>query len=397
MTSKPKPGWLFFLPWSLEAVGGVNRVVIELCREMHRQGEYRPFVLISSWPDSHARFVDKDFYTEIHYRIREPLSESNTIKATLLFLMYLPIELIRLKLMFKRYNIRVLNPHYFTMASLLLFTYRKVFGKSVRMVVSLHGTDLSTLENISRIRRYILLFTLKRVDAVVTCSEGLKRRLIELSSLADSAVCSIPNGFSADMCSNSTIKHIESYDVGLPEKPYILSVGTFDQVKGFDTLIRAYSLLAGDRPDIDLVLVGRSASSLPDVLALIQKYDLHKRVHIFTDVAPQSMPLFYRKASIFVLASRHEAFGIVLLEAAVNRVPIISTRTMGGTEIISDGVDGMLVCIDDIGSLRDAIADLLENSSKAVGCAQRMYKKVLDKYTWERTCMSYASLINREL
>ncbi|GEM_PF-1149154 len=392
-----KPGWLFFLPWSLESVGGVNRVVIELCREMHRQGEYRPFVLIDSWPDSHARFVDKDFYTEIHYRIREPLTESNTIKATLLFLMHLPVELTRLKLMFKRYNIRVLNPHYFTMASSLLFTYRKVFGKSVRMVISLHGTDLFTLENISRIRSYILLFMLKRVDAVVTCSEGLKRKLIELGSLSDSAVCSIPNGFSSDMRSKSTVKQLESSDVNLPEKPYILSVGTFDQVKGFDTLIRAFSLLAVDRPDIDLVLVGRSASSLPAIFAQIQKYSLHKRVHIFTDVAPQSMPLFYRKASIFVLASRHEAFGIVLLEAAVNRVPIISTRTMGGTEIISDDVDGILVGIDDIGSLRDAIADFLENSSKAGGCAQRMYKKVLDKYTWEKACMSYASLINRDL
>lgn len=382
-----KPGWLFFLPWSLESVGGVNRVVVELCREMHRQGEYHPFIMIDSWEDSHARIVDKDFYTEIHYRIREPLTESNTVKASLLFLAYLPTELIRLRLMFKKYNIQVLNPHYFTLSASLLAVYRYVFGRSVKILASLHGADLLAIEASPPSKRFVYLAMLRRMDQVVTCSNGLKKKAAKLGE--GLRLHAIPNGFSDDV-SRST--PIEDAGPTLPKSPYILSVATFENKKGLDVLIAAYYRLTPENPELELVLVGRSGPALREIQVQIEKLCLQSRVHIFTDVFPHTMAAFYQHALMFVLPSRYEPFGIVLLEAAVNRVPVISTRTMGGGEIISDGENGLLVDIEDQTALQLAIEQFINDPVMAERLSESLYSKVVVTYTWERACDAYIAL-----
>ena len=82
---------------------------------------------------------------------------------------------------------------------------------------------------------------------------------------------------------------------------------------------------------------------------------------------PQSI---IRGADILVCPSRHEPFGNVIAEGMACGKPVISTQTNGGCELIEDGVNGLLVPVDDVDALADALAQLTRDVALAAQLAE---------------------------
>lgn len=103
--------------------------------------------------------------------------------------------------------------------------------------------------------------------------------------------------------------------------------------------------------------------------------------------------------SLLVLPSRTESFGIVFPEAWMYDKPVIGARAGGIPEVVSDGVDGLLVPFGDIGALADRIQTLLTDRALALRLGQNGRRKTLDQLTWDRKCallrQVYASVTAR--
>ncbi|MEM4306328.1 MAG: glycosyltransferase family 4 protein, partial [Candidatus Caldarchaeum sp.] len=99
----------------------------------------------------------------------------------------------------------------------------------------------------------------------------------------------------------------------------------------------------------------------------------------------QELNKFFSAADCFVFASLEESFGIVLLEAMLYGLPVVSTRTWGPSEIVVDGETGLLYKPGDSAGLADALMRVYRDParSKAMGEAGR--RRVLEKYTAENT------------
>ena len=113
-----------------------------------------------------------------------------------------------------------------------------------------------------------------------------------------------------------------------------LAVGRFShQHKGFDLLIEAFHLFAQQDSDWKLDIVGEGVEE-ELYRSLIQKYHLEDRViiHPFTN----NIQEYYSKAQVFVLSSRWEGFGLVLVEAMAHGLPIISSDLPTSKEIMND-------------------------------------------------------------
>ena len=145
--------------------------------------------------------------------------------------------------------------------------------------------------------------------------------------------------------------------------PVIAALGRLHENKAFDTLIRAFAAL----PEGVLWLAGEGPqrSMLGD---LVDELGVAGRVAFLGwQEDPQAV---IRGADILVCPSRHEPFGNVIAEGMACGKPVISTRTNGGRELIEDGVNGLLVPVDDTASMADAIAGLIADTALATRLAE---------------------------
>ena len=113
-----------------------------------------------------------------------------------------------------------------------------------------------------------------------------------------------------------------------------LAVGRFSkQHKGFDLLIEAFHLFAQRNKEWKLDIVGEGVEEAL-YRSLIQKYGLEDRViiHPFTN----HVQVYYSNAQVYVLSSRWEGFGLVLVEAMAHGLPIVSSDLPTSKEIMGD-------------------------------------------------------------
>lgn len=149
----------------------------------------------------------------------------------------------------------------------------------------------------------------------------------------------------------------------------VIAVGRYDYQKGFDYLIDAWAIVNKHQPEWVLEIIGGGEwksrlqkqideSGLQDCICL---------------KAPTSdIEEEYRQASMLVMSSRYEGFGMVLVEAQSAGLPVISfTCKCGPRDIITDGMDGFLVAEKDVAGLANTMLCLMqdENMRRSMGMA----------------------------
>lgn len=143
---------------------------------------------------------------------------------------------------------------------------------------------------------------------------------------------------------------------GFPNALWIGSIAELHPTKGLDTLVEAFAAIAHDLPTTVLVIMGDGAE-WAKLQKLVQIYDLPDRVVLTGFVKDASIHL--PALDVFVLPSRSEALGYVLLEAGLASLPSIGTCVGGIPEIIEDGKTGLLVPPEKSIALSQALTELL--------------------------------------
>lgn len=137
----------------------------------------------------------------------------------------------------------------------------------------------------------------------------------------------------------------------------LVAVGRLVPQKGFDLLIEAFARIAADAPEWRLQIWGDG----PDRAALEDQRDrlgLSDRIDL--PGVSRSHGSWVEGADAFVLSSRYEGWGIVLLEAMAAGLPVVSFDCQWGPrEMINDGVDGLIVPREDVAGLGEALARLM--------------------------------------
>jgi len=380
-------GWLFVLPWSPEAIGGVSIVVTELCKAMNLNGQYKPFIMVEDWTVKKPIVVEKEHYSEIRYRLRGCSTQFD--REFISFIIHLPHALFTLWTLFKRYNIKVLNPHYPSLSS-INWALCKFMMKKMDFFISFHGTDLSDI--VKEKKGYkIWGFIFDKADKIISCSKGMSDRVVDAFPKIVKKSEYIHNAIAASLF--ESCKSPLSVDkISLPND-YILLVGTFERQKGQDILIKAFSLVTEQYSELTLVLVGRTSNELLPYKQLAKELSIEDKVYFYENISPQVIATFYKSAKLYVSASRQEAFGMVMLEAAVFKVPVIATKTIGACEIIDDNIDGKLIDIEDTNAMAKQITNLLTDELQSQRLAKALYHKAKYDFTWDKALKKYCSFI----
>lgn len=138
----------------------------------------------------------------------------------------------------------------------------------------------------------------------------------------------------------------------------LVSIAQLREKKGFDLLLAALARARARAPHVDLRLtIGGDGPERAALEAQARELGIGNAV-TFLGALPRADVLeALRAADAFVLASRHETFGIVFIEALAQGLPVLATRS-GGPEGIVTGADGILVPRDDIDALAEGMLAL---------------------------------------
>lgn len=256
--------------------------------------------------------------------------------------------------------------------------------KSLPLVLSLQGETVMDDHDIyeqSAALRTGLRYGLIRADAVTACSRFTLDDAVRRFGLRSGNGLVVPNGveLQGDGCSP------QPFDV--PFDQFVLGLGRVVTKKGFDLLLEAFARLAPQRSTLGLVLAGDgpSRSELTRQAAALGVAD---RVLFPGKLGRAEVAWAMNAADVFVLPSRVEPFGIVVLEALRCGRPVVVSSRGGAGEIVRHEQEGLVADPFDTLQLADAIARLLDDAELASRLGRAGHQRVKD-FDWSSVAAAY--------
>ena len=143
------------------------------------------------------------------------------------------------------------------------------------------------------------------------------------------------------------------------ESKVVIAAGRLVHEKGYDLLIEAFEKVSLKHPDWKLKIFGNGVEK-DKLQQLIQEKKLYNNIYLMHKTSDIINEM--RKASIYALSSRHESFGMVIIEAMSVGIPTVSFNCPGPAEVISNNEDGIVVGAEDVDALADGIIKLIEDN-----------------------------------
>lgn len=158
-----------------------------------------------------------------------------------------------------------------------------------------------------------------------------------------------------------------------PKSKCVISVGSVDQRKAMDTIVRALALVKDKEARLCVVGGGAGLASLRDLASELGVAD---RVDLPGALETGGVLHELNRSKVYVIASRMDTSPNVLTEAHAMGLPVIGTRAGGIPEMIDHGRDGFLVNVDDAKTMAERIDELIANPEMAEQMGQAGRKKV---------------------
>ena len=198
----------------------------------------------------------------------------------------------------------------------------------------------------------------------------------------------LPNGVDAATFANGDARAFREKNGITHDRQIILSVGRIDPQKNQLTLLSAMPQLLRKFSKLHLVLIGPVTveSYGAELLRKINEAGLHNNVSVLPGLPGGSQELVdaFHAADIFCLPSRHEPFGIVVLEAWAAGLPVVAANVGGIPSFTCDGEDILHTDANEPQSFSQAIERLLVDSGLARDIAAKGRHKARTQYDWDR-------------
>ena len=146
----------------------------------------------------------------------------------------------------------------------------------------------------------------------------------------------------------------------IKKKFQFCSVARLHENKGFDILLKAFAIVRQEKPELKLIL-GGDGPEKENLLKLAQTLNVEDAVTFTGALSRENVQLFMAESACFVLSSHVETFGVVVIEALSQGIPVIATKCGGPESIIVPG-DGILVEVANVNALAQAMNEVVENT-----------------------------------
>jgi len=227
------------------------------------------------------------------------------------------------------------------------------------------------------LRWYSFIGMQKRVSRtfshIVTVSERARKDISREFKIPPARFRVVPNGINTDL-------FYPLMGIKRESNRIIVTNSADTPLKGLYYLLQGVAVLARTHP-IKLVVIGTPKKN-GGIVKLIRKLGIGSSVRFTGRISDDEFRRQYARATMAVVPSVYEGFGLPVGEAMACGVPVISTTGGALPEVVGDA--GLLVSPADPGALTKAIKSLLDNPERATALGQAGYERVINHFTWEK-------------
>jgi teichuronic acid biosynthesis glycosyltransferase TuaC len=301
------------------------------------------------------------------------------------FLMYASLRKFVGEILRARFRFDLVDAHYCYPDGVAAVLLGRSLGKPV--VITARGTDVNLIPE-HRIPRRLVRWAAAQAAGLITVSEALRERLIELG-VAGSRIQVLRNGVDLELFAPQD-RAAARRELGLdPDGTIVLSVGWLIPRKGHDVAIRAAAAL----PEVTLVIVGEGPEAIA-LQRLAEQLGSSQRVRFLGPMPQERLATVYNAADVLLLASSREGLPNVVLEALACGTPVVATAVWGTPEIVAAPMAGRLVEQRSPQAIAMALRDLL-----AAPPARAAVRAYAERFAWGPTSAGqirlFRSILNR--
>ncbi len=263
---------------------------------------------------------------------------------------------------------------------------KHVFRKP--LLVTMHSTEIGRREVLHTTTEKMIHETEAWLTyeawRVICCSDYMMQHVKWAYSLPNDKLTMVPNGVNPHVYDTLTTHDLRDFrrNYALPEEKIVLYVGRLVYEKGIQNLINAVPKVLA-KYNAKFIIVG-SGYMQEQLRNTVKSMGLEHKV-LFTGFVEEANLLKLQKiADVAVVPSLFEPFGIVALEAMAAKSPIVVSDTGGLSEIVDHDITGVKVYPNNTESLSWGINRILQDDSYGEQLRENAYKKILEKYDWNK-------------
>lgn len=375
---------LCILVWDIDTPGGMEKQAWRLARELAEKG--MKVTIITSYFAEKSILNKVPWHREVKDKVtiyRIPLKKSRYIASIIFYLAALLLMFNIRKSFDVIYGVQLYS--YGAIASLA----GKMFHKPVVVKIACGGYcgDIAMFEKLPM--GWLTKKFVRWADAYVSLSREIEEELIA-AGFEKNKIVHIPNG--VDTKTFYPVKdlrekrHLKS-ELALPDKKIISFVGRLDPQKRVGMLIDIFKDVHNACKSAYLIVIGDG----PEKEKILKRSD----ENIFYLGTVKNVAEYLRASDMLVLPTLSEGMSNVILEAMATGLPVISTNVSSNPEIIEDGIDGILLEVEDKEGLKEKIIKLMLNETFAQKIGQNARKKILEQFSMESIAAKYREIFEK--
>ncbi len=186
---------------------------------------------------------------------------------------------------------------------------------------------------------------------------------------------------------------IEHNEIISTKEKVILYIGQIQERRNVDFIINTYAKVYAENKNTKLVIVGKGEEKYVNkCMKIIEEKGLKQNVIIIPQMNQEELGELYEKAKVFLLPTNYEIFGMVLLEAMIYGVPVITTYNGGSSTLIKNGKNGFIY--DELNEeiWKAKILELLENDNIQISINAK--ETVEEHFTWDKLAPKFLQIYN---
>jgi len=374
---------VMMLTWEFppRIIGGISPHVYYLSRSLARNG-VKVFVVTCDFPNApqHEVLDGVEVYRVDSYRNPSPDF------STWVYLMNVNMQKEAATIIRNLDgNIDVLHAHDWLVATAGI-GLKHVFRKP--LFATIHSTEIGRRNGIhldhERMIHETEAWLTYEAWKVICCSDYMVSHVRWAFGLPPDKQVMIPNGVNADVYTEAQSKDLTQFRrrFALPGERIVLFVGRLVYEKGVHVLVNAIPKVL-EKVNTKTVIVGNGYMK-EQISGIVKGLGIDQKVMFTGFVDDETLRRLQICADVSVVPSLFEPFGIVALEAMAAKSPVVVSDTGGLAEIVDHDVDGIKVYPNNPDSLAWGITRVLTDERNANRLRSNAYKKIQEKYNWDR-------------